>query len=52
MTEGGCALGYLTLMVREHKVHTASVNVKLLSKILSTHSRALKVPAWETITPR
>ena len=48
----GHALGYLTLMMREHKVHATAMNVEMLTKIFASHSRALAVPSGETVAPR
>ena len=39
-------------MVREHEVHTATVDVELLSKVLLPHHGALQVPAGEAVSPR
>ena len=39
-------------MVREHQVHTATVDVELMAKILLTHHGALEMPARETLSPR
>ena len=39
-------------MVRENQVHTASVYVEVVAKILAAHRRTLTVPAGETIAPR
>ena len=39
-------------MMREHEVHTASMNVKVIAKILASHSCALAVPSGESVAPR
>ena len=38
-------------MVREHQIHTASVDVKLFSQVLLPHHAALQVPAGEAVSP-
>ena len=45
------ALGNLTLMVWKYKVHTASMDIKLLAKVLAAHCSTLTVPTWETVAP-
>ena len=40
------------LMMREHQVHAASVDVERLPQILVRHGRAFGMPAGETIPPR
>ena len=39
-------------MVRENKVHTATVNIKVITQILASHRCTLAVPTRETIAPR
>ena len=51
VAESGCRLCNFALVVWEHKVHTATVNIELLTEILGTHCRALHMPTWETIAP-
>ena len=41
----------LCLVVWEHQVHTATVDVECIAKIFCTHSRALQVPTRETFAP-
>ena len=41
----------LTFVVREDKVHTATVNVKMFTQIFLTHCRTFGVPAGEAVTP-
>ena len=48
---GGHILGNFALVVREHEVHAAAVNVEFLSQILGAHHRALQVPAREAVAP-
>ena len=52
MTHRSLCLCYLALMVREHEVHAAAVDIKLLAEVLTTHGRALTVPPRETVAPR
>ena len=42
------SLSNLTLMMWEHKVHTTAVNIKFLTKVLSSHSGTLTMPARES----
>ena len=51
MTHRGLSLGYLALVMREDEVHATTVDVELFTQILTTHSGALTVPAWETVAP-
>ena len=46
------ALRNLTFVVREHKVHTAAVNIELLAQIFAAHCSTLAVPAGEAVAPR
>ena len=39
------------LMVGEHKVHAASVDVELLAEVLASHGRTLAVPSGESLAP-
>ena len=49
----GCtALCNLALVVREEQVETSAMDVELIAEVLLTHSRALKMPARETLAPR
>ena len=41
----------LTFVVREHKVHTATMYIELLAKVFAAHCSTLTVPAGETIAP-
>ena len=52
MSHRSLCLGNLTLVMREDQVHATTVDIKLLAQILPAHSRALTVPARETIAPR
>ena len=45
------SLSYLALMMGEHKVHTASMNIEVVAKILASHGGALAVPSREAIAP-
>ena len=45
-------LSHLALVMREHKVHSSAVDIKLLSEIFFSHSGALHVPSRETVSPR
>ena len=49
---GGLVLRDLALVVREHQVHAAAVDVELLAQVLLPHHRALQVPAREPFAPR
>ena len=49
---GGLVLRNLALVVREHQVHAAAVDVELLAQVLLPHHRALEVPAREAFAPR
>ena len=52
LAESSLRLRNLALVVGEHKVHTATVNIELLTKILGAHRRALHMPTGEAIAPR
>ena len=39
-------------MVGEHQIHATSVDIKLLTQILTSHSRTLTVPTRESVAPR
>ena len=52
VAEGGRGLRDLALVVREHQVHAAAVDVEALAEVLGTHRRALHVPAGEALAPR
>ena len=39
-------------MVREHEVHTSTVDVEMIAKVLATHRRTFTVPTREAIAPR
>jgi len=41
----------LTFVVREDKVHTATVNVEMFTQIFLSHCRTFGVPAGEAVTP-
>ena len=45
------ALRYLALVMREHQVHTAAVNVERRAQILGTHRGALSVPTRKAVAP-
>src|SRR3954468_24770928 len=45
-------LGYFRFMMRKLKVHTAPMNVELLTQVFGTHRRALNVPAGKAFSPR
>ena len=47
----GLGLSDLTLVMGEDQVHATTVDVKLLAEILSSHSCALCMPAWEAFAP-
>ncbi len=51
MPHRGLSLCNLTLMMREYKVHATSVDIKLLTQILSAHRRTFAVPAREAVAP-
>ena len=46
------SLCYLALMVGEHEIHAATMDVERLTQIFAPHSRTLAVPARETVAPR
>ena len=46
------SLCYLTLMMWEYEVHTSTMNIEVVAKILSSHSSTFTMPSWETIAPR
>ena len=48
---GAAALGNFVLVVREHQVHAAGMQVKGIAKIFVAHGRALQVPAGAAFTP-
>src|SRR5580765_7937166 len=45
------ALCYFTFMVRKLKIHTATMNIKLVAKIFTTHGGAFYMPAGKSFTP-
>src|SRR5438128_10817290 len=45
------ALRYLTFVVREQKIHTPTMNIKLLTQIFCAHRRAFDMPAGKTYSP-
>ena len=45
-------LGNLAFVVREHQIHSATVNVELPAEIFLTHHGALEMPARKTLSPR
>ena len=45
-------LRYLAFVMREHKVHSASVDVKFLAQILLAHHGAFQMPSREALAPR
>ena len=51
----GSALGHVlrdfALVVREHQVHSAAVNVELGAEVFLAHDRALQMPAGEAFSP-
>ena len=47
---GNC-LCYLALVMREHEVHAATVNVEMLAQILASHGGTLAVPPGKSVTP-
>ena len=48
---GGHILGNFALMVREHEIHAATVDIELLAQVLLSHHRALQMPAREAFSP-
>ena len=48
----GARLCYLCLVVGEHQVHAAAVDVELLAEVFRPHRRALHVPAGKPFRPR
>ena len=52
MTHRSLCLSNLTLMVREHQVHTTTMDVEHLAQVLTTHRRTFAVPSGETVAPR
>ena len=51
LTHSCHTLRYLTLVMGEHKVHTATVDIELLAQVFAAHSGALAVPTGETVAP-
>ena len=49
---GGLGLSDLALVVREDEVHTSAVDVEVLPEVLTSHGRALGMPAREAFAPR
>ena len=49
---GSSRLRQLILMVRETQIQTATVNIETRTQILTSHRRALQVPARTAATPR
>ena len=47
----GCRLRNLALVVGEHEVHAATVDVELLTEVFGAHRCTLHVPAGEAIAP-
>ena len=51
----GSALGHVlrdfALVVREHQVHAAAVDVELGAEVFLAHDRALQMPAGEAFSP-
>ena len=45
-------LSNLAFVVREYQIHPTAVYIKVVSQVLSSHSRALAVPSGETVAPR
>ena len=45
-------LGDLTLMMREHQVHSAAMYIECLSEVFLTHCGTLKMPSREPLAPR
>ena len=52
VTTGSHRLSYFALVVREHKVHAAAVDIKFLAEVFCAHGRALQVPTRESVAPR
>ena len=52
VAEGATGLGDLVLVVREHEVDAAAVDVEHLAQMLPAHRRALDVPARPAASPR
>ena len=51
MAQRGGRLRDLALVVREHQVHAAAVDVETLPEVARGHRRALHVPARESLAP-
>ena len=51
VAQRGGRLRDLALVVREHQVHAAAVDVETLPEVARGHRRALHVPARETLAP-
>src|SRR5690242_21894612 len=45
------ALCYFTFMVRKHKVHSSSMNIKARPEVFCSHCRAFNMPSWKTFAP-
>ena len=52
VSQRGGRLRDLALVVREHQIHAAAVDVEPFAQILGAHGRALHVPAGEPVAPR
>ena len=48
----GLGLGALVLVMREHQVGAAAVDIERQAQVLARHSRALDVPAGTALAPR
>src|SRR5882757_4820006 len=44
-------LRYLTFMMRELKIHSSAVNIKLLAQVLGAHRRTFDMPAGKAFAP-
>src|SRR5690554_1966256 len=44
-------LSDFTFMMRELKVHSASVNIKLSAQVFGSHGRTFYMPSWKTFAP-
>ena len=51
LTKGRCRLRNFALVVWEHKVHTTTMDIKLLAEVLGAHCRTLHMPTREAIAP-
>ena len=52
LSKGSTRLCNFAFMVREHQVHTATMDIKFIAQIFCSHGRTFHMPTGETFTPR